>query len=475
MQDSSYIYKRRIYLLIGGLGFLLMIIMAVVFFRERVAFSDTAYQLTNLIIGHHLAFMPIRIGAASYQMITYAAILSHCDLKTIMIISSLSSLVLFFAFYVAVFACSARGFLFFLIPLNLLLFTTDIFYWPVTDTQLGLIWLSMYAVFLYGDRWVGRVWAWPLHFVCLLWVQLAHLLIFFPIVLLLVYYYGSFRRLMSVRCVVHFAICLIVFGIRYELAQQNWYESEKLDIWQNFHNLPHLFSFASVQLFAHRLLSAYSIYFTALVMVLVWLFTSLRYLKALAVLLMSLSYWLLIVLCYPGEQGIYLENLFVPLSFIVALPLAVDIIPLSGTRMMVVILIAMLLRIGFVYHTHSVFTDRLAVYEPYFKYAKKHKLTGVYVKSSMLSDTHKYFMMWGSGYESMLLSSLVSPDSCMMVCVDDDVSRYSSILKTDSILVIMNKTLNRADIPKKYFNLRRGGFQIISDSAQLYRSDSIAK
>ena len=468
-QHSSNNGKRRIYFLIGSLGFLLMMIMAVLFFRERIAISDTAYQLVNLLIDHHLAFMPIRIGAASYQMITYVAIMAHCDLKSVMIISSLSSLILFFIFYSLVFAFSSRGFLFFLIPLNLLLFTTDIFYWPVTDTQLGLIWLSMYAAFLYGDRWVARIWAWPLHIVCLMWVQMAHLLIFFPIVLLLLYYYGSLRRLLSVQFLIHITLCLAVFAIRYKLAQQNWYESGKLDIWQNFHNISHLFSFASVQLFAHRLLSAYSIYFASLLLVLIWLFISKQYLKGAAVLAMSLGYWLLVVLCYPGETGIYLENLFVPLGFMVALPLVADIIPAYGSRIAVTVLVVMLIRIGFVYSTHSVFTGRLAAYEPYFKYVRDHKLTGVYVKGSMLPDSHKYFMMWGSGYESMLLSSFDSPDSCMVVCVDDDVSHYSNILQADSVLVIMGKTFSQASIPVNYFNLRKGGFEIISDSTQLYQ------
>ena len=268
---------------------------------------------------------------------------------------------------------------------------------------------------------------------------------------------------------IHITLCLAVFAIRYKLAQQNWYESGKLDIWQNFHNISHLFSFASVQLFAHRLLSAYSIYFASLLLVLIWLFISKQYLKGAAVLAMSLGYWLLVVLCYPGETGSYLENLFVPLGFMVALPLVADIIPAYGSRIAVTVLVVMLIRIGFVYSTHSVFTGRLAAYEPYFKYVRDHKLTGVYVKGSMLPDSHKYFMMWGSGYESMLLSSFDSPDSCMVVCVDDDVSHYSNILHADSVLVIMGKSFSQSSIPVNYFNLTKGGFEIISDSTQLYQ------
>ena len=72
-------------------------------------------------------------------------------------------------------------------------------------------------------------------------------------------------------------------------------------------------------------------------------------------------------------------------------------------------------------------------------------------------------MLWASGYESMLLSSLPSPDSCMVVQIDDDLTRYTNILDKDTSLMIISGDFNQSSIPQRYFKLRKGGYMIITE------------
>ena len=84
---SDYTRSKRLYFVIGLFCFLLLFVVATVFYKERIVFSDTAFQLVHLIIERKPAIMLVRMSAASYQYITLAAIGDHADLRTVMIIT----------------------------------------------------------------------------------------------------------------------------------------------------------------------------------------------------------------------------------------------------------------------------------------------------------------------------------------------------------------------------------------------------
>jgi hypothetical protein len=101
------------------------------------------------------------------------------------------------------------------------------------------------------------------------------------------------------------------------------------------------------------------------------------------------------------------------------------------------------------------------VYAPYFKYAKEHGLNGVFVDDKLV-DQNKAIMTWGSGYESILISSLISPDSCQMIQIDPDPEHYRWSLNADTSLVTIYGVWGKSQVPEGYFKLRGGKYQILT-------------
>jgi hypothetical protein len=468
MQDilSDIKSKRHIYFATGCLCFLLLLVLAVVFYRERVIFSDTAFQLVHLLIEQKPLVMPVRFGAGLSQLIPLTAIWLHCGLSTVMIVHSISSLLLYLLLFFIAYRYSQRQFMFFIIPLNLVLIANDVFFWPVSDVQLGLVWLCFYATFLFEGYWQGKKWYWPIHFIFILWVQIFHLLVFLPILLLIVYYYDSISQLFSRKFLVHSGICIIAFIIRLIVAQNNLYERSKTNIFRNLRiHLPHLFSLHSVQDFAHKILTVYAIYAIALPASIIWLAYTGYYKRAAAVTLFSLGQWLMVIVTAADDTGFYLENMLLPIGFMAALPIVADMIPASKKSWAIVFVLFIAIRVGFISHTDTTFQNRLAMYAPYYQYVKEKALKGVFIKSNLVGK--KYILTWGTGYESMLLSALASPDSCMIVQIDDDASRFGFARQADSSFVLDFDIWGRASVPERYFRLPKGGYEIITDSSQL--------
>ena len=173
--------NKRHYFLAGIIGILALMVLAIVFYKERVAFSDTAYQLVYLIIERKPFFMPVRIGAAMPQFITQCAIWAHLNLKAVMIFQSLSAQILYLGLYCLAFKFSKKGVVFFCIPLTMVMLVNEVFYWPIPEVQQGLIWLCLYAVLLFEGRWKSPA-SWKgisLHFLFISWLLSLHPLMFF--------------------------------------------------------------------------------------------------------------------------------------------------------------------------------------------------------------------------------------------------------------------------------------------------------
>ena len=163
----------------------------------------------------------------------------------------------------------------------------------------------------------------------------------------------------------------------------------------------------------------------------------------------------------PDGAPFYIENMLLPIGFILLLPVVADIIPaVTNTWLTLTVLSAILLRVFFITQADHVFAERQKIFDPYIAYAKQHQLSGVIVKEDLLTDRKKLLLSWGTGYESMLLSSLSSPDSCTIVQFDNDIDHYRNNAVSDTLLSIGNKVWEKNKIPQQYFKLR-GKYEII--------------
>jgi hypothetical protein len=457
--------SKKYYFVIGLICLICLIVLGVIFFRERVAFCDTAYQAVYLLIEQRPFINWVRAGSVIPQFIPLVAIWMHASLRTVMILHSLSFIIFFLAIYLLAYRFSQTRQLFFIIPLYLVLITNEVFYWPQSELQQGMLWLCLYTVFLFEKRWDSVNWLrfGAIHFLFILWIQFFHPLIFFPITFLVIYYYDSDSQLFSRKALYHLAMCLVAFGIRNVVGMMDTYEKGKLNIGAAIrHNLPHFFSLNSVHAFIHKLPSAYLIYVLFAVGSMVWLGVNQKYLKAIALACFSFGYWVLIMISSPEDARFYTENMLLPLGFMAALPVVADMIPTFKISYAPILFLGIIfIRLGFIYHAHRDYTAHFSVYGPYFNYVEKNKLNGVFVDDKLI-DEKKAIITWGSGYESVLISALESPDSCKMIQIDPDPKHYNWALHYDTSLVTNFGVWGKSQLPERYFKLQGGKYEILT-------------
>jgi hypothetical protein len=456
--------QQKPYFLVGLLCIIALLILGAVFFKERVAFGDTAYQAVLLLIEQKPVVNWVRAGSMIPQIIPLMAIWLHASLKTVMVLHSMSFLIFFLVIYLFAYRYSKKHLLFFVIPLYLVLITNEVFYWPQSELQQGMLWLCLYAVFLFEDKWseMNITKAWVLHFLFMLWIQFFHPLIFFPMSFMVIYYYAGREELFSKRSLTHLSICVVCFVVRYVVGLFNIYERGKLNMGAAIkNNLPHFFSLSSLHSFLHKLPYEYSLYLAMLILAALYLTVSKKKWKATALASFSIGYWVLIMIAGADDYRFYTENMLLPLGFIAALPVVVDILPRFQSYTVIVIVVLIIsVRLFFIYQAHDDYTRRFEIYASYFKYVEAKKLNGVFVDEQSI-DSKKMIMSWGSGYESILISSLSSPDSCMVVQIDKDADHYSYALGSDTSLVTIYGIWDKSKLPPRYFKLRGGKYEII--------------
>jgi hypothetical protein len=456
---------RKPLFIAGCAIFAVLFIMAGILYKERVCLADTAFRTVVMIITRQPAIFLLRFGAFIPQLLPLTVIWLGAGLKSIMVANSLSFVVFFFAIYLVAFRISKQTVLFFLIPIYLIMLTNEEFYWPQSEYQQGMVWLCLYGVVLF-ERKFEQYSAWAYYLiqaVFIVWIQTFHPLIFIPMFFLLIYFYSSCLSLVSRRFIVHSGICIASFILRWWEGKHNWYENNKLEIGASFkEHLPHLFSLGSVREFWHKLPVEYAGYAIIFILVGCWMVYRRAYFMTAILILFSIGYWLLIVMACPEEGRFYSEYLMLPLGFMAALPLIYEILPrVQPNYLIPILLVFCTIRLGTIYHCHRDYTQRLTVYDPYFSYIEKHKLNGVIVDNKLI-DQKQAIMTWGSGYESILISSLQSPDSCRVVQIDENISKYDWCVNYDTSLVTIYGVWGESELPKQYFRLRHGKYEILT-------------
>ena len=165
------------------------------------------------------------------------------------------------------------------------------------------------------------------------------------------------------------------------------------------------------------------------------------------------------MVCFPGlGKGTYLQNMHLPLTVFVALPFAFEILPLIKVRYWFpVLLLFVVCRIAVIYNSHTEFSER-------FNYLKKlvavsHQYSGskFWVRGENLSV--KYFDTWALPYESLILSSIESPDNAITIALESNCKQNNSLMESELFFINPYWDNNTETLPAKYFKLQKGKYQ----------------
>lgn len=461
---------RRNTLRLGAATYAVLLVLAFVFYLERMAMLDMAFQTFHILRTGAIQIQSGRFGAAGTQVFPWLAQALGLPLKGVLLTYSAGHVLYYGVLFLLVAGVLRQWKWGLVLVLLATLMTTHTFYW-LSEMPQGLAFLVLllagvhrYAAVQAPARLLAR--ALPL---LLLAAAVVTAFYFHPMVLHAMLFCGAYFLLekpdpdpANARVLARqkrwYGVVLALFGavafVKYRVLPLDWYDAQALERANVFGDLwPHWFDIQSNRDFLRWCRTDY--YFVPLLTLLNagFFFWKKQVLRAGLVLAAPVAFVLLVnVPFHAGDNQFYLENLYLPLGLFAAVPFVFGVLPglLPANRVWIPVAVVAavgLVRIGL---AHRPWTDRL-----YWERDFLAKTAPLEHRKLLLHDNQvpmdTLILSWGTAYEFLMLSALEHPDSARCLLVDESPERFDSLLARPRLFLGEFKNYPFEALPARYF------------------------
>ncbi|HRP89175.1 MAG TPA: hypothetical protein PKX92_03960 [Edaphocola sp.] len=403
------------------LSFFTLIILAVlslIAYKERTLFVDSSWFIVNMLHTKSFYFMEMRYGAFITQLGTITAIRFGMDLKSILIIFSVSFYVFYLLSFWAIGVWMRQKKLAILFLLYLVLFISDGYFCTVGEIFQGITWMFLFFALYLQTRWRHNLWTHGLMIAFAFLSLICHMIIWFPFAFMWLYLnleQNKIHELIRQKKFWIYSLILLLFALtRYYVSNLGWYDSMKLEPVKNlsFSRILGAFKSGHAQTFLNLLKTNYWLVVSLGFVSILFMAIQKKYFQLVLYFVFVAGYFSLVCVVYPDGYDrnmlFYFENEWAPLAVIIAAPFVWHIFNyLHQVRVLAaVFLVIFAIRLFFIFDAYLFFNNRFHnlknLNESLYK-SKIHKAI-IYVDEA---EAKKYFVMdWGLPIESLLLSAL---------------------------------------------------------------------
>lgn len=470
----DYRYATRWPMRLALLTLLVLLGLAWHFYLERSAYYDLAYHLFLYLKNDALAVQNRRFVAIATQLPTLLAIRAGWSLDAVLRLYS----VVFILYYLAVFLACAYWLrneaVALVVALLFVLLAARTFYWAQSELPQALVALLLFYAGV--ARQVPVRWRWStLALAALVPVFVfGHPLCILPFAFLWAYDWLLNRRYRDWGYYGLLALALVVAGLRAALIPAGSYEDTRMTfkpnllkyfpnylLTESFHNFWHLC--ATDLLALPLLLLALTVFYlwrqrrgdqlAWARLALVWAFVA--------------GYVFVVNVSNPGyTEATYLENLYLPLTIFVAVPLAVELLPVlerhwprQGPLLVAgALAVGLTLRLGVVWYRHAPYTAYQRWLGGLLAYTRQFPERKFLLWPDNV-DPHRLragWPWWALASETMLRSARPSPDSVQTLRTDWNLDDLANAGSKPGVLLGPFEELNTNALPSRYFRFPRG-------------------
>jgi len=453
---------------VGMAVYAVLLVLAAVFYRERMVVLDMAFQTFHILRTGELQIQSGRFGAAGTQVFAWAAQALGLPLQGVLLSYSLGHVL----YYFGIFLLAAIGLRQWKWGLVLILIstamTTHTFYW-LSEMPQGLAFLILILAWVHQKERLRalRWWQFPL-----LIAAAATAFYFHPMVLHAMFFCGAYFLLeqhddsqpntsSGFRLKPLYLLTLAFFAaialVKYKVLKLDWYDAQALERAKAFGELwPNWFDIQSNRDFLQWCATDYYMIPALALLNTVFFIWKKQWWRAMLVALAPVGFVILVnVPFHSGDNQFYLENLYLPLGVFVAVPFVFGVLPgLLPEKLYWIPVAAIaavgLLRIG---AAHQPWTDRLRWEQDFLqKTARLEHRKLLLTETQVPMDT--LILSWGTAYEFLLLSALEHPDSARCILVDEASERFDTLLAQPTLFLGEFKNYRFDELPRRYFNLQ---------------------
>ncbi len=468
-QDSAL--KPAAYVALGAMA--LLLVGALVFYKERMLFADAAYVCFNIVNSGDFFIQERRYGSYITQAFPYLGTLLHLPLKAILIGYSLSFNLFYFS-VTSLLVLRWRQYAFgILMALYYFLFVTQSYFWTNNEIHQAVACMCLFwgVMKWLGDRKVHPLLLIPVFTALAALTLYTHLVVIIPFLFLWIYLmfdkgFWPFTKWMTV---VLSAILVAIIANKYLTSIGQNYDGPKLKEIPpiTFENVVGAFSTPVIKIFLSRLVSIYTPAIIVFLLGMIWLFRTKKLYQGGWVLLSVAGYFALMGLTYGKFDEnfalFHIESEWAAMSFLIATPFVFTFLPAIKARTAtILVLVIFLIRIGYIATALPGFLWHTRFKEEVLSQMKKKNVTKLALhRNNEISS--KLLLDWTLAEESMFLSSMNGDVLRTFRFINTDDTATLRTLKNPVGISTANKWIEQNDVNVRYFLLDTTTKYIVSD------------
>ena len=446
------IYKK--FTLFGIGTYLILAFFALFFYLERTAFVDISFHLFYILKDGTYTIQNNRFGSIFTQIFPLIGSKVGLSLTSIMKLYSVG-FVLYYSIIFLIITRLLRSNRFgVLMVLLSTVMVTDTFYWIQSELPQGLAFMVLYFALIYStlkNQLVQKWYFYPIQYAFLIFLVFFHPLLAIPFIFCSLFVFIHFKNIgyLFKSGLLFYLIILIIKSLFFKTA----YDSNAMGGLSNFVRLfPNYFSIPSNIQFLLDLAQKYYILSAMLVFMIYMYNKTKQYIKMGLMVSFFIGYTLLVNVSYPeGASDFYIENLHLPLSIFVIMPLVFDFPKLSASKILAFLSLIVLVRVSHIAVNHTIYTQRIKLLQNYLNetYSEDNKKI-VTSEDHFPMDT--LIMSWATPYEIWLLSTTQLGET-RSIMITDNVKEVEWTAGSRDKFVTKWGAFHYSELPKQYFIL----------------------
>ena len=459
--------KHKSYAIIALCCQIILLIGSLIYYKERMLFSDAPHVLFKIINENKLQIAENRYGSFITQLFPLIGARMHLSLSALTLLYS-ASFNLFFLGTSALLTFKYKRYdLTLLLTFYLTLFVSDTYFWTNNEVHQGITWLMIaFAVSNYMKQKER-----PKIVVAAVFILLAALAIWtHPLVMLAALFLWFFylidkgnKYFSKGELIIYSVVLLGLSFMKFYQGMHHGYDSGKIEFVTQLKadGLKTILSAPQLHSFVKHCITNYWLVLLLSAAGLMSLIKEKKYLLAACTLVASCGYILLICVTYREVKDwlFYMESEYMPLSIICCAPFVYYTLPTLKKQFTLVLLtLVFSIRLGYIQHSSKLFTDRVATLHQIKVQMKKHGLTKAIVTQSENAN-QQLIMNWGTPVESIVLSKLDGEvPQRTFICADSGMLKGFNTTSKDTLLGCFEK------VPASSIN---GGY-FVMDTTSVY-------
>ena len=445
----------RNFLAIGLTCFLLLLVFSFIFYKERIAFLDNAYQLFLLIQDGRIETMAGRWPDTIIRFLPFLGLKMGLSLKWLMILFSISYPLTQFMIYLLTYMVEKSRIWSTMILCFLILGTTESFYWCSSELIHVICWAMLLLALIENHSLKASIKWTAISAVSMLCIFL-HPLIVVPIAFVLFYEFLWNRSIERGNLL--FLVCFVASWLLKSMVFRNWYDDYKSAEFVNNLNkyFDHLWAIPSNISFGTELIYKYQILVFLGTLLFVLLVYKRRILELLFIIVSVVGYVLIVHIGNPeAGNSFYREVSYLPLTIMLVFPLL--LMPeLRQRSNLVLVILSLCLLISFIRIGigHSDYKDRL----DWITHQRDNEDCTKWIIDENKLDMDLIKMSWSMPFESLITSSAFQDQSKTIIATDE-----RTLQNSNDIPLFLNpfKEIPISSLNSKYFKLNNSTYCIL--------------